>query len=256
MSNLKLISTWSGKKQTACYVLISRLDMFTMSAMSWTKEVFCQQVKCPPFPSEKYRSHSVQIVAALCKGPQGRRSQRKTHIWCRRLRGSSGDKWVWESASPKTSHPKDIFQCKVFFFLESLPVSPEIVFAVAAGPIGHPGAVGVPKKAVFMTPNWLFTGKSVILIFEILSVDFWAVWNVWTAAKISLSWESLKQSRHFYSCHIHAKLECLFTWWFAFRRYCTSFGGNSQRYKLRILWSLSKTFNRRISNDRRYTEHW
>ena len=96
------------------------VDMF-MSAVSWTKEVFAQQVKCPPFPSEKYRSHSVQIVAALCKGPQGRRSQRKTHIWCRRLRGSSGDKWVWESASPKTSHPKDIFQCKVFFFLEIFP---------------------------------------------------------------------------------------------------------------------------------------
>ena len=193
--------------------------------------------------------HSVQIVTALCKRSLREGSQRKTHIWCRRLRGSSGDKWVWESASPKTSHPKDIFQCKVFFFSKIFPFSPEIVFAVAAGPIGHPGAVGVPKKAVFMTPNWLFTGKSVILIFEILSVDFWAVWNVWTAAKISLSWESLKQSRHFYSCHIHAKLECLFTWWFAFRRYCTSFGGNSQRYKLRILWSLSKTFNRRISND-------
>ena len=46
------------------------------------------------------------------------------------------------------------------FFWES-----EIVFAVS-GPIGHPGAVGVPKKAVFMTPNWLFTGKSVILVFS------------------------------------------------------------------------------------------
>ena len=83
--------------------------------------------------------------------------------------------------------PKRYLSMESFFFLEIFPFSPEIVFAVAAGPIGHPGAVGVPKKAVFMTPNWLFTGKSVILIFEILSVDFWAVRNVWTAAKISLS---------------------------------------------------------------------
>ena len=107
-----------------------------------------------------------------------------------------------------------------------------------------------------MTPNWLFTGKSVILVFQSLCMNFWSVWNIWTTAKFSLRWESLKQSRHFYSCYIHVKFEYLFTRWFDFRRYCTSFGGNSQRYKLWILWSLSKTLNRGISNDRGYGEYF
>ena len=72
--------------------------------------------------------------------------------------------------------PKRYLSVESFFFFKNLPLfpEPEIVFAVP-GPIGHPGAVGVPKKADFMTPNWLFTGKSVILIFHILSADFWAV---------------------------------------------------------------------------------
>ena len=150
--------------------------------------------------------------------------------------------------------PKRYLSVEKRFFFSKISLSPpesKIVLAVR-GPIGHPGAVGVPKKAVFMTPNWLFTGKSVILIFQHSFRGFPGLWNILNVAK------SLKQSTHFYSCHRYYQCETwvsFYHWWFEFRGYCTSFGGNSQRYKLEILWSLSKTLNRRISNDRRYTDH-
>ena len=76
----------------------------------------------------KYWSHSAQIATALCKGAQGRRRQRKTHIWCRRLTttqvtNGSGKVRCPRPATQKISSSGKYFcerKTEVFLFLLSL----------------------------------------------------------------------------------------------------------------------------------------
>ena len=76
----------------------------------------------------KYWSHSAQIATALCKGTQGRRRQRKTHIWCRRLTttqvtNGSGKVLRPRPATQKISSSGKYFwerKTEVFLFLLSL----------------------------------------------------------------------------------------------------------------------------------------
>ena len=142
---------------------------------------------------------------------------------------------------------KGFFSRKSPFLLLSLKL-----FWPSAAQLATQELWAFPRKQSLWLPTDCLLGNLLFWYFNILSRGFRAVWNILNVAK------SLKQSTHFYSCHRYYQCETwvsFYHWWFEFRGYCTSFGGNSQRYKLEILWSLSKTLNRRISNDRRYTDH-